>query len=123
MSRWHEVLLECPAESAQRHAAWPSSFLPGDVIIEIDNKSLTHRPDLWGHYAFARELAAIFRRPLQPLPMADLAQFDDLPAYPLAVDDPEGCPCYGCIEFGVAAAVAFAAGDPAPAARPGPADL
>jgi phenylalanyl-tRNA synthetase beta chain len=40
-----------------------------DVLIEIDNKSLTHRPDLWGHYGFAREFAAIFERPLKPLPM------------------------------------------------------
>lgn len=30
-----------------------------DTIIEFDNKSLTHRPDLWGHYGIAREIAAI----------------------------------------------------------------
>ena len=30
-----------------------------DVIFEFDNKSLTHRPDLWGHYGIAREIAAI----------------------------------------------------------------
>jgi phenylalanyl-tRNA synthetase beta chain len=36
-----------------------------DFIIEIDNKSLTHRPDLWGHYGFAREFAALFRTSLQ----------------------------------------------------------
>ncbi len=30
-----------------------------DWVIEIDNKSLTHRPDLWGHYGLAREVAAI----------------------------------------------------------------
>ena len=30
-----------------------------DSIIEIDNKSITHRPDLWGHYGMAREVAAI----------------------------------------------------------------
>lgn len=35
-----------------------------DFIIEIDNKSLTHRPDLWGHYGMAREVAAHFKRPL-----------------------------------------------------------
>ena len=38
-----------------------------DWVLELDNKSLTHRPDLWGHYGFARELAAILTRPLQPL--------------------------------------------------------
>ena len=35
-----------------------------DWIIEIDNKSLTHRPDLWGHRGIAGELSAIYRRPL-----------------------------------------------------------
>ncbi|HTJ72659.1 MAG TPA: phenylalanine--tRNA ligase subunit beta [Actinospica sp.] len=38
-----------------------------DTILEIDNKSLTNRPDLWGHYGIARELAAIARVPLHPL--------------------------------------------------------
>lgn len=40
----------------------PGDPVPGceqDWIIEIDNKSLTHRPDLWGHYGMAREVAAI----------------------------------------------------------------
>ena len=32
-----------------------------DHIIEIDNKSLTHRPDLWGHHGMAREVSAILR--------------------------------------------------------------
>jgi phenylalanyl-tRNA synthetase beta chain len=30
-----------------------------DTTIEIDNKSLTHRPDLWGHEGIAREIAVI----------------------------------------------------------------
>ncbi len=38
-----------------------------DWVIEIDNKSVTHRPDLWGHRGFARELAAIYGRALKPL--------------------------------------------------------
>lgn len=38
-----------------------------DWVIEIDNKSVTHRPDLWGHRGIAAELAAILRRPLRPL--------------------------------------------------------
>lgn len=36
-----------------------------DQIIDIDNKSLTHRPDLWCHFGFARELSAILKRPLK----------------------------------------------------------
>lgn len=38
-----------------------------DVILEIDNKSMTNRPDLWGHYGMARELAAIYKCPLKPI--------------------------------------------------------
>ncbi len=29
-----------------------------DKILNIDNKSITHRPDLWCHFGFARELAS-----------------------------------------------------------------
>ncbi len=36
-----------------------------DVLFDIDNKSLTHRPDLWGHYGMAREFSAIFKNPLK----------------------------------------------------------
>jgi phenylalanyl-tRNA synthetase beta chain len=36
-----------------------------DVILDIDNKSLTHRPDLWGHYGMAREFAVIFEKNLK----------------------------------------------------------
>ncbi len=49
-----------------------------DVLIEIDNKSLTNRPDLWGHYGIAREFAAIFKRELKPLELEDLNQYNNL---------------------------------------------
>lgn len=32
-----------------------------DTIIEVDNKSITHRGDLWGHYGMAREIAAFLQ--------------------------------------------------------------
>ena len=38
-----------------------------DTVFEIDNKAITHRPDLWGHRGFARELAALLGRALRPL--------------------------------------------------------
>ena len=53
--------------------------LAPDRVIEIDNKSLTHRPDLWGHYGMAREVAAILgqalRDPVRParLPSGEAA--------------------------------------------------
>ena len=48
-----------------------------DVILEIDNKSLTNRPDLWGHYGIARELSAIYDTPLKPLPTYDITGASD----------------------------------------------
>lgn len=44
-----------------------ATAVDGDTVLEIDNKSLTNRPDLWGHYGIARELAAIYKLPLKPL--------------------------------------------------------
>jgi phenylalanyl-tRNA synthetase beta chain len=38
-----------------------------DVLYEVDNKSVTHRPDLWGLHGMAREVAAMLDRPLRPL--------------------------------------------------------
>jgi phenylalanyl-tRNA synthetase beta chain len=29
-----------------------------DTVFELDNKSITHRPDLWSHYGIAREISA-----------------------------------------------------------------
>ena len=48
-----------------------------DIIFEVDNKSLTNRPDLWGHYGIARELAALSGRELKPLEMGDLSYDGD----------------------------------------------
>ena len=50
-----------------------------DIIFEVDNKSLTNRPDLWSHYGIAREFATITGRELKALPLCDLSQFDALP--------------------------------------------
>ncbi|MBI2521083.1 MAG: phenylalanine--tRNA ligase subunit beta [Bdellovibrio sp.] len=36
-----------------------------DVVFVVDNKSLTHRPDLWGHFGMAREFATAFDCPLK----------------------------------------------------------
>ncbi len=104
MSRWHEGILELPSD-LENGAPLSRWIPPTDTLIELDNKSLTHRPDLWGHYGFARELAAIFGRPLRPLPQVDLSRFDNLPAYPLKVEDPENCPCYACLDIKLDAAV------------------
>ena len=55
-----------------------------DIVFEVDNKSLTNRPDLWSHYGIAREFATITGRELKPLSLLDLSQFDALP--PVSVE-------------------------------------
>ncbi len=45
---------------------WKEHFESEDFIITIDNKSFTHRPDMWGHRGFAREMAAILQVELLP---------------------------------------------------------
>ena len=37
---------------------WRSHLETDDYVLDIDNKSINHRPDLWGHYGIAREIAA-----------------------------------------------------------------
>ena len=64
-----------------------------DWVFEIDNKSVNHRPDLWGHYGFARELAAIYGRELRPV-----CEPVELPAdgerVEVVIEDAEACPRY-----------------------------
>lgn len=45
---------------------WRTLFECEDMILDVDNKSLTHRPDMWGHRGFAREIAAFMDLPLKP---------------------------------------------------------
>jgi phenylalanyl-tRNA synthetase beta chain len=72
-------------------------FAP-DWIIEIDNKSLTHRPDLWGHVGMAREVAAI-----TTLPLVDPVRSDELPSGPppieVNIEDRILCPRYSALVF------------------------
>ncbi len=60
-----------------------------DTVFEIDNKSLTNRPDLWGHYGIAREIACIFNKELKPLELDDLSKYAKLPQISLEVNNPD----------------------------------
>ncbi len=63
------------------------AYAVDDIIFEVDNKSLTNRPDLWGHYGIAREFAALAGRELKPMEMADLTVFDELPKVDMKIED------------------------------------
>ena len=68
-----------------------------DVVLEIDNKSLTNRPDLWGHYGVARELAAIYDLKLKELPKLKLDS--KLPKYKVEIKEPKKCNRYTATEI------------------------
>lgn len=66
----HDGILELPTDTPLGVSI--KDVLPvDDIIVEIDNKSLTHRPDLWGHYGIAREIAAITGHELLPLEISE----------------------------------------------------
>ena len=68
-----------------------------DIVFEVDNKSLTNRPDLWGHYGIAREFAALAGRPLKPLDTEDLSVYEKLAKVDLKIEDPL-CYRYSCLQ-------------------------
>ncbi|MBQ7217942.1 MAG: phenylalanine--tRNA ligase subunit beta, partial [Ruminococcus sp.] len=74
------------------------AYAVDDIIFEVDNKSLTNRPDLWSHYGIAREFAAIAKRPLKPLDFDDLTKYDSLPKVDMKIED-NLCQRYSCMQF------------------------
>lgn len=68
-----------------------------DVVLEIDNKSLTNRPDLWGHYGIARELSAIYNVDLKPIPEVKIDS--NLPKYNVTIEDETKCQRYVAVEI------------------------
>ena len=64
-----------------------------DIILEIDNKSMTNRPDLWGHYGIAREIAALYDLPMVEFPHFD-RNVENTAGFHVTVEDAERCPRY-----------------------------
>lgn len=81
-----------------------SLFPTKDFIIDIDNKSITNRPDLWSHYGFARELAAIYGKKLAPVYPPDAMDMvygaKGSEGIEIQIDDPVLCPRYTALVVG-----------------------
>ena len=58
-------IMELPSDAPIGMSMLQYLNLKKDTILDIDNKSLTHRPDLWGHYGMAREFATVYDLPLK----------------------------------------------------------
>ena len=90
----HSGLLSLDGCHAPAGTRLPDAVQVRDVLYEVDNKSITHRPDLWGQYGMAREIAAMLGLPLLPLEL-DVELGHGAPL-DIAVLAPELCPRYVC---------------------------
>lgn len=100
----HEGIVEIDPKFAQAGDSFAEKFELNDLILDIENKSLTHRPDCFGLIGFAREVAGIlglsFREPelFANVPTAKQlqAQIDPAQIEQLQVEitDPALCPRY-----------------------------
>ncbi|MFA6547598.1 MAG: phenylalanine--tRNA ligase subunit beta [Candidatus Magasanikbacteria bacterium] len=64
-----------------------------DAIFEIDNKSLSNRPDLWGHYGIAREVAVLYNRDLKNYETKKIGSGKGF-KLKVEVQDKKSCPRY-----------------------------
>jgi phenylalanyl-tRNA synthetase beta chain len=104
---WLRDLVEHLETSPQELARWITiktaecegvEQIGGDYVIEVDNKSLTHRPDLWGHHGMAREAAAILGKRLLD-PVKPVAFVRDAAPLHVSIDDFSLCPRYSALAF------------------------
>ncbi len=66
-----------------------------DIRLEIDNKSITHRPDLWGHVGFAREIGAILGKDVTYPVNHDLTkEFGNSDELKITIEDAKKSPRY-----------------------------
>jgi phenylalanyl-tRNA synthetase beta chain len=86
----HSGLMELP-EDAPVGKDIRDVYAIRDIVFEVDNKSLTNRPDLWGHYGIAREFSALTGRELRPLETVDLTAYDQLSPIDIKILDTEHC--------------------------------
>lgn len=73
-----------------------------DIVLEIDNKSLSNRSDLLSHYGIARELGALFDLTLKPYEKLAENKFEFLDnksgKLEVKIDDKEACPRYMAVK-------------------------
>lgn len=81
--------------------SWRKLVESQDYILDVDNKSINHRPDLWGHYGIAREVAAFLHVKLKPLEKVlqkqSVVAFDKTSkrdkkhSFSIKINDSDGC--------------------------------
>ncbi len=98
----HKAIAEIDPKTAQPGDALADVFALNDLILDVENKSLTHRPDCFGLIGFAREVAGIlgikFEEPevFRELSAKTLPNSTKLT---VEIADSELCPRYSCAVF------------------------
>jgi phenylalanyl-tRNA synthetase beta chain len=102
LSDEHEGILELIDDNLKPGTSFADTFELDDYLLDIENKSLTHRPDCFGIIGFAREVAAIsgktFKTPDWLMDLSNNFGADKIEVELNAIiDDPELCPRYSAI--------------------------
>ena len=90
----HAGIIELDPETAKPGDLLADVLDLNDKIIEVENKSLTHRPDCFGIWGFAREVAGILGQSYHAPRMvsADADVKDEI----ISIESADICPCYTC---------------------------
>lgn len=91
----HEIL-DLTGVVADKFISKPIASALGlnDSVFEIDNKSLSNRPDLWGHYGMARETATLFSKTLKEYPIEAIKKIKNELDLKVEIEDIKLCPRY-----------------------------
>lgn len=90
----HDGILELDKEDLVPGSSFADAYELNDYLLDIENKSLTHRPDCFGIIGFAREVAAIQGKPFKtPEWLKNLDPIitpqGDMPSLTVTIDNPE----------------------------------
>ena len=90
----HSGIVEIDPAGAQPGDKLADVFELNDVILDIENKSLTHRPDCFGLIGFAREVAGVLGQKFVSQPLEETTDFKKLG---VAIASKDICPRYSAV--------------------------
>ena len=96
----HDGIIEIDPRTACPGDDFAEVFGMNDIILDIENKSLTHRPDTFGLVGFAREIAGILGQKFNE-PAYLSSELKELSPLKITIEDSALCPRYSCAVFEV----------------------
>ncbi len=98
----HKTIAEIDPKLARPGDNFAEVFGLNDIILDVENKSLTHRPDCFGLIGFAREVAGILGLAFTEPPVFSqhaALQSTEAVNIEVKIQDAELCPRYSCAVF------------------------